>query len=67
MFSFVSSDSENLSWFVQLSDLHISQFKDIGRVDQLLEFTDISLNILNPAAVVVTGRPFSYRYILTHS
>ena len=59
MFSFVSSDSENLSWFVQLSDLHISQFKDIGRVDQLLEFTDISLNILNPAAVVVTGRPFS--------
>ena len=54
-FSVVSTGSENLTWFVQLSDLHISQYKDIGRVDHLLEFTDSSLNILNPAAVIVTG------------
>jgi len=50
----ISTSSENVTWFIQISDLHISEFQDPGRVDDLLTFTS-QLDIFHPAAVVVTG------------
>jgi hypothetical protein len=44
-------------WFglVVCSDLHVSQWSDLGRVDDLLSFAHSTLHTIQPAAVVVTG------------
>jgi hypothetical protein len=38
------------------SDLHVSQWNDEGRVEDLLAFTHTTLHTVQPAAVVLTGR-----------
>ncbi len=40
---------------VVCSDLHVSQWSDLGRVDDLLSFAHSTLHTIQPAAVVVTG------------
>lgn len=46
---------EHLMWFVQISDLHISIFNDQQRIEQLREFTSVSLDAIRPTVVLASG------------
>ncbi|TRY74657.1 hypothetical protein TCAL_00573 [Tigriopus californicus] len=48
-------DMGDLTWFVQVSDLHISQFKDLSRGSDLIELFKFVGQDVNPLAVLVTG------------
>uniref|UniRef100_A0A0A9YRK4 Transmembrane protein 62 n=1 Tax=Lygus hesperus TaxID=30085 RepID=A0A0A9YRK4_LYGHE len=51
----LSDSSDNLIWFVQISDLHVSIFQEKERVVELREFCDLTLKVIMPPVVVVTG------------
>jgi hypothetical protein len=44
----------SFSWF-QISDIHISIFRDETRVTQLKEFCDLTLNAVKPSVVLASG------------
>ncbi|XP_033115760.1 transmembrane protein 62-like isoform X2 [Anneissia japonica] len=46
---------DNLWWFVHISDVHISRFKDPSRTEQFKVFCDEDINAINPPLVIVTG------------
>jgi len=45
----------NISWFIHITDLHISKFYAPERTSGFLRLTEDLLNYVGPAAVVVTG------------
>jgi len=51
----VGDQPSNISWFVHITDLHISKFYAPERTSGFLRLTEDLLNYVNPAAVVVTG------------
>lgn len=51
----VGDKAENLIWFVQISDLHLSVFNDIGRMMELRQFCDQTVRTIRPKAVLATG------------
>ncbi|CAL8074384.1 unnamed protein product [Calicophoron daubneyi] len=42
-------------WFVQITDLHISQYQDRSRVTDLKEFCSVTIPRIRPELVLVTG------------
>ncbi|XP_043209318.1 transmembrane protein 62-like [Amphibalanus amphitrite] len=52
---FSYSSTDDLMWFIQVSDLHISIFQDPSRIEQLKEFVNGSLPIIQPELVVASG------------
>ena len=52
----VPSDKlENIFWFVQLSDIHISAYHDSNIVSDLKDFIYSIITIINPSLVLATG------------
>uniref|UniRef100_A0A7G3B2B5 Uncharacterized protein n=1 Tax=Lutzomyia longipalpis TaxID=7200 RepID=A0A7G3B2B5_LUTLO len=51
----IGNRTEHLMWFLQISDLHISMFRDEERVKNLGDFMHRTLAAVQPAVVVVSG------------
>jgi len=51
----VGDEEENLIWFLQITDLHLSVFNDIGRMMELRQFCDQTVRSIRPKAVLATG------------
>ncbi|XP_059485481.1 transmembrane protein 62-like [Neocloeon triangulifer] len=47
--------ADNLFWFLQISDLHISVFHDISRVSDLREFCRTTIDTIKPKIVLASG------------
>ncbi|XP_057317037.1 transmembrane protein 62-like [Hydractinia symbiolongicarpus] len=52
---FPGNKKNNIFWFVQISDIHISQFRSYGQVEDLLKFCETTLKNINPEIVLMTG------------
>ncbi|XP_071961990.1 transmembrane protein 62-like isoform X2 [Antedon mediterranea] len=46
---------DNLWWFVHISDIHLSRFKDPSRTEEFKVFCNEDLNAINPPLVLATG------------
>ncbi|KAI6661829.1 Transmembrane protein 62 isoform X3 [Oopsacas minuta] len=46
---------ENLFWFIQISDIHISIHHDPKRVSDLKDFLQTSVDVINPSLILATG------------
>lgn len=51
----ISDSSDHLMWFVQVSDLHLSNFRDKSRGTTLLELCDFTFKHINPSVILATG------------
>ncbi|CAG8649497.1 6810_t:CDS:2, partial [Acaulospora morrowiae] len=51
----IDDKRDNIFQFVQITDLHISQFKKIGGTSHFLHFLGTALPVVSPSFVLVTG------------
>lgn len=51
----VDDKGENVMWFLQITDLHLSVFHDSNRVVDLRQFCDQTLRTIRPKVVLATG------------
>lgn len=51
----LGSGNDQLLWFLQISDLHLSLFQDGTRATQLQEFATVTVNTINPGVVLASG------------
>ncbi|KAK0095811.1 hypothetical protein PV326_007317 [Microctonus aethiopoides] len=51
----IADSSDHLMWFLQISDIHISIFKDPSRISEFKEFCEITVNAINPPVVLASG------------
>ncbi|XP_020604380.1 transmembrane protein 62-like [Orbicella faveolata] len=52
---FPSDKMENILWFVQVSDIHISKYRDRQRARDLKQFCNENIDVIRPVAVLATG------------
>ncbi|XP_043278139.1 transmembrane protein 62-like isoform X2 [Venturia canescens] len=51
----IGDSMNNLMWFLQISDLHISIFREPSRINELKEFCDTTVSALTPSVVLASG------------
>lgn len=51
----IGQDAKNIFWMVQVSDIHISKFRDLNRGPDLVNFCREYLQIIQPQLVLITG------------
>ncbi|XP_024083835.1 transmembrane protein 62-like isoform X2 [Cimex lectularius] len=51
----IGDSADNVVWFVQISDLHLSIFQDPDRTIEFRDFCEKTLEIIKPPVVLATG------------
>ncbi|XP_059613492.1 transmembrane protein 62-like [Phlebotomus argentipes] len=51
----IGNNTDHLMWFLQISDLHISMFRDEERIRNLGDFMHRTISAVKPTVVVVSG------------
>ncbi|XP_014219134.1 transmembrane protein 62 [Copidosoma floridanum] len=51
----IGDSSDHLLWFLQITDLHISIFRDPLRITEFKEFCDITVGSIKPPVVLASG------------
>ncbi|XP_076303117.1 transmembrane protein 62 [Lasioglossum baleicum] len=46
---------DHLIWFLQISDIHISIFRDPFRISELRDFCNVTVDIIKPSVVLASG------------
>lgn len=53
--TYLDDTTNHLVWFIHISDLHLSEFRDPTRTIQLLDFANNTVSVINPAVVLASG------------
>ncbi|XP_057655925.1 transmembrane protein 62-like isoform X1 [Diorhabda carinulata] len=51
----ITDSPDHLLWFLQVSDIHISIFKDPNRITEFKEFCDLTVGAIKPSVVLASG------------
>ncbi|KAG0724229.1 Transmembrane protein 62 [Chionoecetes opilio] len=51
----LDASDDHLTWFIQISDLHLSIFQDATRGTELMEFASSTVDRIRPAVVLASG------------
>ncbi|XP_015436785.1 PREDICTED: transmembrane protein 62-like [Dufourea novaeangliae] len=51
----IGTTFDHLIWFLQISDIHISIFRDPFRITELKEFCNVTVDIIKPSVVLASG------------